>query len=103
MLFMEKILMSFSLLLVFLLQFPVNEEIAIMHPKNESLCYTRKIVNNNKVPFQILDPQGKKVKITFNKDGTLTFSPNSTTEIKELATGMAKTKIGLKMLQLIHA
>lgn len=51
----------------------------------------------------IYDPKGKKIKITFNKDQTLTFSPNATADIIELANGMAKTKIGLQTLKLMNA
>ena len=53
--------------------------------------------------FGLYDPAGKKIKITYNKDQTLTFSSNATADIIKIANGMAKSKIGLKTLRLMDA
>jgi hypothetical protein len=58
---------------------------------------------NGHIACSIYDPSGKKINIAFNKDRTLTFSPNSTADIVEIAKRLAKTKIGLKILKLMDA
>jgi hypothetical protein len=51
----------------------------------------------------IYDPEGRKIKIIYNHDGTLSFSANSTDDIQQVATALAKTRIGLKTLMLTDA
>lgn len=51
---------------------------------------------------EFVDQKGKHVAVTFNKDGTLKFSKNANADLVKLATGMAKTEIGLKMLHTMN-
>lgn len=44
------------------------------------------------------DPNGKKIVITYSKDGSIKFSKNATDDVIRITTGMAKTETGLKML-----
>lgn len=49
--------------------------------------------------MEIDDPNGKKVKVNFNKNGTLKFSPNATADIKRISNALGKTAIGIKQLK----
>ena len=61
------------------------------------------VKGNGHIAYGIYDPSGKKINIAFNKDRTLTFSPNSTADIVEIAKKLAKTNIGLRILKLMDA
>lgn len=50
---------------------------------------------------EFVDPNGKHVNVRFNKDGSLTFK-NANADLVKLATGMAKTSVGLKMLHTMN-
>jgi hypothetical protein len=52
---------------------------------------------------EFVDQKGKHVNVTFNKDGSLKFSKNANPELVELATGMAKTDVGMTMLKTINS
>ena len=48
--------------------------------------------------MEVVDPKGKHVSITINKDGTLTYSNNATSDIKRVANALSQTKTGLDQL-----
>jgi hypothetical protein len=47
---------------------------------------------------EFVDPNGKRMSYTVQKDGTLKYSKNATEDFKQIASGMAQTETGLSML-----
>lgn len=51
---------------------------------------------------ELIDQNGKRIAVTFNKDGSLKFSKNANADLVRIANGMAKTGTGLKILHAMN-
>ena len=52
---------------------------------------------------EFVDPNGKRMSYTVQKDGSLKFSKNATDDFKQIATGMAQTETGTSMLKTMNS
>lgn len=100
----RTILSSYNILIITVLPFYFLISNCIANSEeNQYPDYLKEVSENEYVASAIYDRKGRRVKITFNKDQTVTFSPNSSPEIIELVNGLAKTQVGFNTLKLISA
>ncbi|TXJ24895.1 MAG: hypothetical protein E6Q24_15215 [Chitinophagaceae bacterium] len=52
---------------------------------------------------EFVDPNGKRMSYTVQKDGSLKFSKNATEDFKQVAAGMAQSETGLTVLNTMNA